>query len=149
MIRMVIRPRVQVAVLLVCFGGFFLIGVAMFGDGEILAEREWFGIAIACMTVVLGGAGIWRTLRLGVVIASDGLRVRSLDSRDQFTAWSEVESIECQQVDERAGLPIYAPVIRLPEFVMPVMALGTYSRKDAERKTELLRSMRAADPAMQ
>jgi hypothetical protein len=52
-----------------------------------------------------------------------------------------VRAIECDEVDARAGLPIYGPVIHLNEDdVLPVRALGSYRRLDAERKVAELRS---------
>jgi len=141
--RVVIRPRVQVPLLVVLFTGWTLIGITYFTSGDVVAEREWFGIVLGCVLITSGIAGIWRALRLGVVIDAEGVRVRGFDRRDQVTPWSDITSIDCEQVDVRAGLPLYAPVLRLSDEadVIPVTALGSYSQQDAERKVEQLRNL--------
>lgn len=111
---------------------------------DVLAERDWFGIVLGCLLVTSGMAGIWRTLRLGVVIGEEGVRVRGFDSRDQVTPWSAIQSVDCVQIDVRGGLPLYAPVLRLGDDAMPLSALGSYSRQDAERKVAQLRSLKAS-----
>lgn len=145
MSRIVIRPRIQIPVLVLIFAVWTLVGVTYFTSGDGVAERDWFGIALGCLLVTSGMAGIWRALRLGVVVGGEGVRVRGFDSRDQFTPWSSIQSVDCMQVDVRGGLPLYAPVLRLggDADAMPLSALGSYSRQDAERKVEELRSLKA------
>ncbi|MDG4780715.1 hypothetical protein O7614_13800 [Micromonospora sp. WMMD961] len=48
------------------------------------------------------------------------------------------------QIDVRGGLPLYAPVLRLGDDAdaMPLSTLGSYSRQDAERVIEQLRSLK-------
>jgi hypothetical protein len=142
MSRVVMRPRIQIPLLVVIFVVWTLIGVTYFTSGDVAAEREWFGIVLGCVLVTSGVAGIWRTLRLGVVIDEEGVRVRAFDSRDQVTPWSGVQSVDCVQVDVREGLPLYAPVICLDDDadVLEVRALGSFSRQDAERNAKQLRS---------
>ncbi|WP_373320642.1 PH domain-containing protein [Rhizocola hellebori] len=51
--------------------------------------------------------GIWRTLRLGVRIDDNGVRIRSqIDSRQRLIPWSQVKSVECAAVDARASMTI-------------------------------------------
>lgn len=147
--RIVVRPWIQVSVLTGAFGVFGLIGVGMFLDGQTVAERDWFGIAIGTMCLLLGVVGLWRTARLGMVMDERAVRVRGLDSRDRVIAWNEIESIECVQVDERMGLPIFAPVLVLgrDKGALPVPALGSYKREGAERKAERLRALKTAAAA--
>lgn len=145
MSRIVIRPHIQIPILVVISTMWTLLGVTYFTFGDVVAEREWFGMVLGCVLVTSGVAGIWRALRLGVVIDADGVRVRGFDSRDKVTPWSEVQSVDCAQIDVRGGLPLYAPVIRLgdgADAAMPLPALGSYSRQDAERKVEHLRSLK-------
>ena len=49
------------------------------------------------------------------------------------------------QIGVRGGLPLYAPVLRLGDDseAMPLPALGSYSRQNAERKVEQLRNLKA------
>ncbi|MEU8404973.1 PH domain-containing protein [Micromonospora sp. NPDC048842] len=142
--RIVIRPRVQIPVLVVIFAVWTLLGVTYFTSGGVLAERDWFGIVLGGLLATSGLAGIWRALRLGVVIGGDGVRIRGFDSRDQVTPWSAIQSVDCEQIDIRAGLPLYAPVLHLGDDAMPLSALGSYSRQDAERKVAQLRSLKAS-----
>jgi hypothetical protein len=142
MSRIVMRPRVQIPLLVVIFVVWTLLGVTYFTAGDVVAERDWFGIVLGCVLATSGVAGIWRALRLGVVIDEEGVRVRGFDTRDQVTPWSKVQSVDCVHVDVRGGLPLYAPVICLSDDadVIQVRALGSYSRQDAERKAEQLRN---------
>jgi hypothetical protein len=105
--RIVIRPRIQIPLLVVGFAVFGLIGVGLLTDGDVIAKRDWFGIVLGAVLIPGAAVGIWRAVRLGVVMDTDGIRVRGLDHRDRVTWWSEVREIECAQVDTRAGLPIY------------------------------------------
>ncbi|MEU5872530.1 hypothetical protein AB0A73_13360 [Glycomyces sp. NPDC047369] len=41
-------------------------------------------------------------------------------------------------------MPLYAPVLHLGDDNMPLSALGSYSRQDAERKVEQLQSLKAS-----
>jgi hypothetical protein len=123
-----------------------LLGVTYF-SGDAVAKRHWFGLLLGCVLVTSGVAGIWRALRLGVVIDPGGVRVRGFDSRDKATPWSAIQSIDCAQVDVRAGLPLYAPVLRLgddADAAIALSALGSYSRQDAERKVEQLLNLKHA-----
>ncbi|WP_436532947.1 hypothetical protein [Actinoplanes sp. HUAS TT8] len=140
--RIVIRPRIQVPLLVVLFTVWTLLGVTYFTNGDVLAQRDWFGIALGIMCVVTGPCGIWRALRLGAVIDDTGVRLRNFDSRDDLIPWSSVRSVECAQIDERSGLPLYGPVLDLGDDagVLPIRLLGSYSRRDAERKAEKLRA---------
>lgn len=142
--RIVIRPRIQIPVLVVIFAVWTLLGVTYFTSGDVLAERDSFGIGLGCLLVTSGMAGIWRALRLGVVIDGEGVRVRGFDSRDQVTPWSAIQSVDCVQIDVRAGLPLHAPVLRLGDDAMPLSALGSYSRQDAERAVAELQSLKAS-----
>jgi hypothetical protein len=146
MSRIVIRPRIQIPVLVVIFTVWTLLGVTYFTAGNVVAERDWFGIVLGCLLITSGVAGIWRALRLGVVIDAEGVRVHGFDSRDRVKPWSAIESVDCMQIDVRGGLPLYAPVLRLGDDAdaMPLSALGSYSRQDTERKVEQLRSLKAS-----
>ena len=143
MSRIVIRPRIQIPVLVVIFTVWTLLGITYFTAGDVVAERDWFGILLGCLLITSGVAGIWRALRLGVVIDAEGVRVRGFDSRDRVKPWSAIQSVDCTQIDVRGGLPLYAPVLRLGDDAMPLSALGSYSRQDTERKVEQLRSLKA------
>jgi hypothetical protein len=145
MSRIVIRPRIQIPILVVLFTVWTLLGVTYFTSGNVVAERDWFGIVLGCVLVTSGVAGIWRAVRLGVVIDAEGVRVRGFDTRDQVTPWSAIRSVDCVQIDVRGGLPLYVPVLRLGDAAaaMPLSALGSYLRQDAERKVEQLRSLKA------
>jgi hypothetical protein len=124
-----------------------LLGVTYFTNGQVVAKRDWFGIVLGCVCVIMGLVGIWRALRLGVVIDAAGIRVRGLDTRDRVTPLGSVHSVECAQTDIRAGLPLYGPLIHLGGDLgdLPIRALGSYSRQDAERKVERLRTFIAHD----
>ncbi|WP_422733116.1 PH domain-containing protein [Micromonospora sp. WMMD558] len=145
MSRIVVRPRIQIPILVVIFTVWTLLGVTYFTSGDVVAERDWFGIVLGCVLVTSGLTGIWRAVRLGVVIDAEGVRVRGFDSRDQVTPWSAIQSVDCVQIDERGGFPLYAPVLRLGDEAgaMALSALGSYLRQDAERKVEQLRSFKA------
>lgn len=142
--RIVIRPRIQRWILVVLFTVWGLIGLTSFTAGDVVAERDWFGVGIGVLFIASGVLGIWRALRLGVVIDTTGVRVRGFDSRDVVTPWPAVQAVDCEQVDARAGLPLYAPVLRLADGPVPVKALGSYSRDDAEQKAERLRAFLSA-----
>jgi hypothetical protein len=147
MSRIVIRPRIQIPILVVIFTVWTLLGVTYFTSGDVVTEREWFGMVLGCVLVTSGVAGIWRGFRLGVVIDAGGVRVRGFDSRDKVTPWSAIQSVDCAQIDVRGGLPLYAPVLRLgDDAAMPLSALGSYSRQDAERKVEQMRSLKRGVP---
>ena len=149
MSRLVIRPRIQVTILVVLFAVWTLLGVTYFTSGDVLGERDWFGLVLGCVLVASGVAGIWRALRLGVVIDAGGVRVRGFDSRDQVTPWTAIQSIDCAQIDVRGGLPLYAPVLRLgddADAAIALSALGSYSRQDAERKAEQIRNLKRGTP---
>lgn len=139
--RVVIRPRIQRWLLTVLFAVWALLGLTFFTAGDVAAERDWFGLGLGAVLMASGLLGIWRGLRLGVVIDPTGVRERNFDSRDKVTPWSEVQAVDCEQVDVRAGMPLYAPVIRLAADTVAVKALGSYVRDDAERKAEQLRSL--------
>ncbi|QGN48050.1 hypothetical protein GKC29_15170 [Micromonospora sp. WMMC415] len=145
MSRIVVRPRIQIPILVVIFTVWTLLGVTYFTSGDVVAERDWFGIVLGCVLVTSGLTGIWRAVRLSVVIDAEGVRVRGFDSRDQVTPWSAIQSVDCVQIDERGGFPLYAPVLRLGDEAgaMALSALGSYLRQDAERKVEQLRSFKA------
>ncbi|WP_165947188.1 PH domain-containing protein [Micromonospora sp. 15K316] len=149
MSRIVIRPRVQIPILVVIFTLWTLLGVTYFTSGDVVADRDWFRIVLGCASVTSGVAGIWRALRLGVVIDAGGVRVRGFDSRDTVTPWSAIRSVDRAQIGVRGGLPLYAPVLRLGDDAdaMPLPALGSYSRQDAERKVEQLRSLKRGTPS--
>jgi hypothetical protein len=146
MSRTVIKPRVQIAFLVAVFTVWALLGATYFTPGDALAQRDWVGIALGCLAVAGGVVGIWRALRLGLTIDKDGVHVRSFDSRDQITAWTAIQAIDCVQIDVRAGMPLYAPVLRLDDHAdpMPLPALGSYSRRDVERRVEHLRTLKTA-----
>ena len=147
--RIVIRPWIQVPLLVVVFAVFGAIGVSFFTNGDVTGGRDWFGMVLGVALVPLAALAIWRALRLGVVIDATGIRVRGFDSRDQFTPWSQVRAVECEQIDARAGLPIYGPLIHIGEAPEPlaVRALGSYSRSNAERTVAQLRGFMNPDGA--
>jgi Bacterial PH domain len=146
--RIVIRPRIQIPLLVLAFGIFGLLGVTMWTDPEILAKRDWFGIILGVVLTIVGVLGIWRTLRLGVVIDEDGIRIRGLGGRDRVTPWQRVREIQCDKIDARAGMPIYGPVIHLDDDnKLPVRPLGSYSRSAAEQKVAQLRAFIAESPS--
>ncbi|MGK5679653.1 PH domain-containing protein [Actinoplanes sp. URMC 104] len=137
--RIVIRPRIQVPLLVGLFAMWTFVGASYFIDGETVAKHDWFGVGLGVLCLITGPVGIWRGLRLGTVIDRTGIRVRNFDSRDQVIPWSDVRSVECAEIDVRGGLPLYGPVIVLDAVAFPVRLLGSYSRKDAQRKVEMLR----------
>jgi hypothetical protein len=140
-VKRVIRSRIQGPLLVGLFAIWTFLGASYFTAGDVVAKRDWFGIALGVMSVIIGVVGIWRALRLGIVIDAAGVRVRNFDSRDHVISWSDVQAVECAQIDERVGLPLYGPVLVLGDDsgALPIRPLGSYSRKDAERKTEKLR----------
>ncbi|GGM69410.1 PH domain-containing protein [Dactylosporangium sucinum] len=142
--RIVMRPRIQIPFLVLAFTLWTLLGVVYFTFGDVVAKRDWVGIVLGCLLITSGVAGIWRALRLGVVIDEKGVRVRGFDSRDQLTPWSRIQSVDCVQIDVRGGLPLFAPALLLDDDAdsMPLPALGSYSRQDVERKAEQLRSLK-------
>ncbi|WP_327039625.1 hypothetical protein [Micromonospora maris] len=139
----VIRPRIQIPVLVVLSAVWALLGVTYFTSGDVVAGRDWFGIVLGSLLLVSGMAGVWRALRLGVVVDAAGVRVRSFDSRDQVIPWNSLQSIDCLQVDVRAGIPLYAPVLHFHSDVdvVPLPTLGSYSRHAVERTVDELRSL--------
>lgn len=136
--RIVIRPRVQIALLVAIFVMFALIGLTFFTNGNVVGGRDWFGIILGGTCLIGGLLGAWRTLRMGVFIDARGIHIRGVDSRDRHLLWTEVDSIACEPVGNRAGIPLYAPVVRLggQGGEIAVRSLASYSRADAERKTE-------------
>ncbi|MEU8076293.1 hypothetical protein AB0B31_12680 [Catellatospora citrea] len=143
--RIVIRPKIQRPILVVLFTGWGLLGLTSFTSGDVIAERNWFGLGLGVLVIVSGVLGVWRALRMGVVIDATGVRLRNFDSRDVVTPWHAVQAVDCEQVDARAGLPLYAPVLRLAGGPVPVTALGSYSRDGAEHKTSQLRAFLSRD----
>lgn len=145
--RIVIRPRVQICVLVVVFAVFGLIGATYFTEreGDLLAGENLFGTILGCIFVPGSIVGMWRALRMGVLIDTDGIRIRGFDSRDHVTPWDDVQSIDSEQVDVRGGLPLFAPVIHSRGDIgaFAVRTLGSYSRSDAEHKAERLRNFMA------
>ncbi|MGC5053931.1 PH domain-containing protein [Micromonospora sp. DT48] len=139
----VVRPRLQITVLVVLSAAWALLGVTYFTAGDVVAESDWFGIVLGSLLVASGMAGVWRALRLGVVVDAAGVRVRSFDSRDRVIPWNSLQSVDCMQVGVRAGMPLYAPVLHLGSDVdaVPLSALGSYSRQDVERKVEELQGL--------
>jgi hypothetical protein len=138
-----IRPRIQMTILVVIFSVFGLIGVTYFTEADAIATQDWFALILGGILVPGSLVGIWRTLRLGIRIDDNGIRIRSqVDSRQQFIPWSQVESVECAEVGSRAGMTLYAPVLHLRKGagVLPIDGLGSYSVKDAESKTARLRA---------
>jgi hypothetical protein len=111
--RFVIRPQVQTPLLVVVSTGWALLGATYVTDGEAVSKPDWLGLAFGCFLLVSGAAGIWRAVRLGIVIDAEGLRVRNFDSRDQVLLWSEVEVIGRRQIGGRAGIPLLAPVLHV------------------------------------
>lgn len=81
----VIRPRIQISILVAVFSMWTLLGVTYVTVGDVVAKRQWFGVVMGCLLIVSGLAGIWRALRLSVVINADGIRTRSPDRRDHVT----------------------------------------------------------------
>ncbi|GAA1363158.1 PH domain-containing protein [Catellatospora chokoriensis] len=138
--RIVVRPKVQAPILVVLFTMWGLLGLTYFTSGDVVAERNWFGLGLGVFAIMSGVLGVWRALRMGVVIDATGVRVRNFDSRDVVTPWHAVQAVDCEQVDSRAGLPLYAPVLHLAGGLVPITALGSYSRDGAEHKTERLRA---------
>lgn len=145
--RVVVRPRIQIPLLVMVFTIWTCIGATYFTSGDVLAKRDWFGIVLGFVSVLMGICGIWRALRLGVVIDDNGVRLRHFDSRDHLVPWSSVRSVECAQIDERLGLPLYGPILELGDGsgVLPIRALGSCSRQDAERKADRLRAFIISD----
>lgn len=141
------RPRIQITALVVIFGVFALIGVTYFTDGDVLAGRNRFGLILGCVLTLGGAIGIWRALRLGVVIDEKGVRVRNVDRRDQVTPWHGVRAIDCEPIEERAGMTIYAPILRMDGGDIPIPVLGSYSQPDAEAKAAELRRIKESAPA--
>lgn len=142
--RIVIRPRIQRPVLVLIFTVWALLGLTYFTNGDVVAKRDWFGIALGVMCLVGGAVGVWRSLRIGIVIDAGGVRIRSVDSRQQVIPWRDVRSVECAQIDERVGLPIYGPVIEVSDGLLPLRSLGSYSKAGAERRAADLRRFIAA-----
>lgn len=100
--RVVIRPRIQVAVLLAVFIMFGLLGLLYLTREEVLAGRYTFGAVLGVVCSLTGVGGVWRALRMGVVIDSEGVQVRSFDSRTVVTPWSAVEDIFCARGFDRS-----------------------------------------------
>jgi len=146
MTRIVMKPRGQITVLIVVFGLFALIGTTYFTNGNVGANRDWFGVSLGCALTIGGAIGIWRSLRLGVVIDEAGVRIRSLDKRDKVTPWRDVEAIDCERVEVRAGMLLYAPVLHLDGDSLPLMVLGSYAQSGAEAHAAKLRILKDAAP---
>src|ERR1700755_2034281 len=70
-----IRPRIQIALLVICFAVFLLIGTTYF-NADVIAKRDWFGIILGVTIVPASLWGIWRALRLGIRIDDNGIRIR-------------------------------------------------------------------------
>ena len=136
-----IGPRVQIPLLVVLFTVWALVGLTYFIPGNAVARRDWPAIGIGAVCLVMGVVGVWRALRLGVVVDRTGIRVRGLDSRDRFTPWDQVHSVTCEVIDIRAGLPLYGPVIHHGEDGadgLAIRGLGSYSSAGAQRMVDRL-----------
>jgi hypothetical protein len=139
MTRIVLRPRIRMP-LLVIYVPSTVLGFILLTLGLATAAQGWWLIVLGCMVIIICAEGIWRTLRVGVVIDTDGVWVRGLDS-DRMTPWSRVESVECEQIYVRAGQAFYAPVIRIRRAdALPLGELGSHSRTNAERHVDRLRA---------
>jgi hypothetical protein len=55
--RMVIRPRIQIPLLVVIFSMWGLLGVTLFTAGAVVAKRDWFGIVMGGILIISGVAG--------------------------------------------------------------------------------------------
>ncbi|MFD1374313.1 hypothetical protein [Actinoplanes sichuanensis] len=146
MARVVVRPYGQIVLLLLIIGFFGAIGVTYLAGGAF-AERDWFTVILGVVFVPASLFGMWRTVRLGATLDVEGIHIRGqIDSRDEYLPWSAVASIECAVIDYRLVAAIHGPVLigpdGTPAAVIP--ALGSYSRRRAERRTEQLRAIRAA-----
>ncbi|MEV4690512.1 hypothetical protein AB0K27_05210 [Micromonospora echinospora] len=53
----VIRPRIQITVLVVLSAVWALLVVTYFTAGDVVAERDWFGIVLGSLLVASGMAG--------------------------------------------------------------------------------------------
>jgi hypothetical protein len=143
MTRVVVRPRVQIAILFVLSVAWTCLGATYFTNGDVVANRDWFGVGLGCLLLVSGPLCLWRAARLGVVIDANGVRIRGFDTRDKVIPASAIRSVTVQQIELRQGSPLYAPVLDLgtDQRPIPVKPLGSYSPDDAENKAQLLRTL--------
>jgi hypothetical protein len=146
MTRVVVRPYAQIALLLLILGMFGIYGAWYLTNGSF-ARRDWFSVGLGLVLVPASLVGVWRTVRLGATLDVEGIHIRGrVDGRDEFLPWTAVASIECAEIDHRIVAAIHGPVVIGPDgspaAIIP--ALGSYSRRRAERRTEQLRAIRAA-----
>ncbi len=147
--RVVVRPRLQVLWIVVLSTVWGCLGTTYFSEGDVIARRDWCGLALGCLLVIMGVVGVWRALRLGVVIDPTGLRVRGFDSRDRVIPWNRVSAVECEQIGNRAGRPLFGPAVYFRDSAAPltVAPLGSYSRSTAQRNVDRLRELLPGDQA--
>lgn len=164
--RGIYRSWPQTVVMTAVMATFLLIAVAGFTAGDLVREREWFGLILCSIIAVCSIIGIVLALRMSVIMDSRGLTLRNF-GRGRFISWTAIDQVTCEIADVRVVFVVYAPIITLkPEqsrqpstFGLPKPAapvaeqvhltlLGSYSSKVAERRTHELNAARASARAV-
>lgn len=145
MTRVVARPRIRIALFMVLSDAFALAGLSYLANGHVVADRNWLGVALGCVLTICGGLGVWRALRLGVVIDQSGLLVRRFAAADKTLTWTAVRSISPEKLFLRGGRPFFAPVLEVDGLGrLSVQELGSHAVEEAERNAADLRGLQGS-----
>lgn len=145
MTRVVVRPRIRMALFMIISDVFALAGLSYLANGHVIADRNWPGVGLGCALTLIGALGVWRTLRLGVVIDQSGLLVRSFATSNRLVPWTAVQSIGSEKLFLRGGRPFYAPVLQADGIDrLKAQELGSSSLEEVERNAADLRGLQAA-----
>ena len=148
MTRVVVRPRIKMVLFIIVSDVFALAGLSYLAKGQVFADRNVLGIGLGFLLTLIGAVGVWRALRLGVVIDQSGLRVRRFAAGDRLLTWTDVQSIGCEKIFLRGGRPFYAPVLHLAGIGrVAAQELGSHALEEAEQKAADLRGLQLAAPS--
>jgi hypothetical protein len=149
--RRVYRAWFQTIVLTAVMATFLLLSVAAFTSSDP-SMRDPFGIVLYSVIGVGSLFGIWLAFRMGAVVDSHGIHIRSF-GRGRFIPWRDVAALSCEASRDTLGFRLYAPALRLaapsdPEDrVLLVTELASYRSMSVQRRIDALLAFVPSQPA--